>query len=260
LVETWRDALRLSEPFIILHSRWSCLDVGSPCHKVHNTLLMAATPVTQGQYKALMGKNPSHFKDRADNARHPVEQVSWFDAVRYCNALSAKDSLRPAYLIKGKGDQPEVTELEGDGYRLPTEAEWEYSCRAGSKTTYFFGNDAGELSKYAWFNDNSEGSTHPVGEKEASPWGMYDIYGNVGEWCWDWYSNAYIPDPSGTSIDPKGTSEGPNRVVRGGSVWNSASWARSAFRYGRWPGGRSRLRGFRPLRPAPRLGSLEIDL
>ncbi len=224
-----------------------------PQHKVELTqpFLMAATPVTQGQYEALMGKNPSYFKYRTDNLRHPVENVNWFDAVRYCNALSAKESLKSAYLIKGKGNTAEVIELKSDGYRLPTEAEWEYGCRAGTRSAYFFGDNARELSKYAWFGEGSEGSTHPVGEKQVSPWGMYDIYGNVWEWCWDWHSDAYTPDPSGTSIDPKGTSEGPNRVVRGGSYWYSTSRARSAYRLRRRPGYWCRYQGFRPLRPAP---------
>jgi len=226
-----------------------------PQHRVELTrpFLMAATPVTQRQYEAVMENNPSHFKGKSDGSRRPVEYVSWFDAVRYCNALSAKERFKPVYLIKGKGDKQEVTELGGDGYRLPTEAEWEYSCRAWTGTAYFFGDDAGERSKYAWFGEGSEGSTHPVGEKEANPWGMYDMYGNVWEWCWDWYSGAYTSDPGGTSVDPKGTPEGPYRVIRGGSYWGTASWARSAFRYRRWPWSRYWGQGFRPLRFA--LGS-----
>jgi formylglycine-generating enzyme required for sulfatase activity len=163
-------------------------------------------PVTQEQYERVMGANPSKFK----GARHPVDTVSWEDAQEFIgnlNALSAEQS-------------------GGRKYRLPTEAEWEYACRAGTKTAYSFGDDPKVLGKYGWFADNSGSKTHPVGEKEPNPWGGYDMHGNVWEWCHDWYGDY----SAGAVIDPTGPSEGSLRVFRGGS-WNyEAAICRSAYR------------------------------
>jgi formylglycine-generating enzyme required for sulfatase activity len=154
-------------------------------------------PVTQGQYEALMGTNPSEFKGRADR---PVENVSWYDAVRYCNALSAKDGLEPAYEIveTEDADEPQVTwkGLENGGWRLPTEAEWEYACRAGSE-----GPRYGEVGEVAWYDDNSNSRTHAVGLKKPNAWGLYDTLGNVWEWCWDWKTEYWDPT---AALDPEG--------------------------------------------------------
>jgi formylglycine-generating enzyme required for sulfatase activity len=135
-----------------------------------------------------------------------VESVSWDDAVEFCKRLSAKEGLI---------------------YRLPTEAEWEYACRVGSTTRYCFGDDRRQLVEYAWFEGNSGGKTHPVGQKKPNAWGLYDMYGNVWEWCQDWY-DAY---PSGMVTDPQGPSSGSGRVYRGGSWDYVASLCRSAFRF-----------------------------
>ncbi len=129
-------------------------------------------------------------------------------------------------------------------YRLPTEAEWEYACRAGSTTAYSFGDSSSQLSNYAWHEGNSQRKTHPVGKKRPNPWGLYDMYGNVWEWCQDWYGDY----PSGPATDPIGPSTGSRRVLRGGSWYNSPSYCRSASRGGHTPDARRIYYGFRVVR------------
>lgn len=148
--------------------------------------------VTQSQYERVMGNNPSGFK----GANNPVEQVSWEDAVEFCRKLSELPAEKAA----------------GRVYRLPTEAEWEYACRAGTTTKYSFGDDDSELGNYAWFKGNSGNTSHPVGGKKPNAWGLYDMHGNVWEWCQDWYGDY----PSGTVTDPMGATSGSYRVNRGG--------------------------------------------
>jgi formylglycine-generating enzyme required for sulfatase activity len=162
--------------------------------------------VTQEQYENVMGTNPSVFRQ----LRNPVEQVSWEDAVEFCKRLS------------------ELTEEKAAGrvYRLPTEAEWEYACRAGSTTKYSFGDDEGQLRDYAWFDVNSSSKTHRVGQKQQNAWGLFDMHGNVWEWCADWYGE-YPKEPL---TDPVGPAKGLSRVDRGGS-WNSgAAYCESSSR------------------------------
>jgi len=186
---------------------------------------LGAFEVTQAQYEKVMGKNPSYFQGdqvaerhpqtrrvikEVDSSNHPVEQVSWKDAVEFCRKLS---------------DLPEE-KAAGRVYRLPTEAEWEYACRAGSKSAYSFGESSKSLGDYAWFGGNSNGQTHPVGEKKANAWGLYDMHGNVWEWCSDWYGDY----PKGAVSDPVGIREGSNRVFRGGCWGNEAACCRSAYR------------------------------
>jgi len=175
---------------------------------------MGVHEVTQAQYEQVMGVNPSEFKG-ADN---PVEKVSWDDAVEFCRRLS---------------DLP-AEKAAGNVYRLPTEAEWEYACRAGMTTKYSFGDDESDLGDYAWYGDNSDGNTHPVGGKKPNAWGLYDMHGNVWEWCQDWYWDY----PSGSVTDPRGP-RGSNRVVRGGSWGFTAEGCRSADRYGLGPSDRN---------------------
>ncbi|MFM7129761.1 MAG: formylglycine-generating enzyme family protein, partial [bacterium] len=185
--------------------------------------------VTQGQYEQVMGNNPSHFQKRVlkkrDSSMYPVEQVSWNDAVEFCERLSSLPEEKKA----------------GRVYRLPTEAEWEYAFRAGSKTAFTFGDNANGLGAYAWFVGNSEGQTHPVGEKKPNAWGLYDMHGNVWEWCSDWYG-AY---PKQTVTDPVGPREGSDRVFRGGGWSRDATDCRSAIRYGIIPTIGDRDFGFR---------------
>jgi formylglycine-generating enzyme required for sulfatase activity len=179
---------------------------------------LGVTEVTQGQYEKVMGTNPSRFqgnKVQGDSSNLPVEQVSWEDAVEFCKKLS---------------DLPEERKA-GRVYRLPTEAEWEYACRAGSRSFYSFGASSKSLGDYAWFVGNSGLQTHPVGEKKANAWGLHDMHGNVVEWCSDWYGKY----PKGAVSDPGGPDEGSGRVERGGYFGGGAQFCRSAFRYGRVP-------------------------
>ena len=191
--------------------------------------------VTQEEYETVMGRNPSCFsakgggKDRVagqDTRRHPVESVSWNDAIAFCNKLSEREGLRP-YYRSGAGEQS-----GGDGYRLPTEAEWEYACRAGSTTRYSFGDDAASLGEFAWYDGNSGSKTHPVGQKRPNAFGLYDMHGNVWEWCWDGYEERYYANSP--ADDPLGPSQAAGRVIRGGG------WTATRATAGRRTGAGSR--------------------
>jgi len=199
---------------------------------------LAIHPVTQGQYRAVTGQSPSHFKGE-DSL--PVENVSWLDAVEYCNALSRKEKRTPFYAISGT--TVTVPNWNANGNRLPTEAEWEYACRAGSETRFSF-LDERAIGEYAWYSENSGGKVHPVGLKKPNSFGLYDMHGNVWEWCWDGYE-AYKGSPV---IDPRGPSQAPNRVDRGGSWYGTAGFARAAYRAGLQPGDRYGSLGFRVAR------------
>jgi len=183
--------------------------------------------VTQAEYQAVIGSNPSYF---TGDPNHPVENVTWYDATNYCAKLTAAE--------RAAGRLP-----AGYVYRLPTEAEWEYACRAGTTNRFSFGDDPGytRLGEYAWYSANSGGQTHPVGQKRPNGWGLYDMHGNVWEWCLDWYGNY----PGGGVTDPKGPGSGSYRVVRGGSWGPGGRGCRSAFRGGYAPGDRGSLFGFR---------------
>ena len=181
--------------------------------------------VTQEEFERLMAENPSRWKD----PRRPVERVRWSDAIKYCNARSLEEGLQPCYDL-----ETWQCDFSANGYRLPTEAEWEYACRAGSKTSYFFGEEKKKLTNFAWFDDNSVGMTRPVGTKLPNPWGLYDMYGNVAEWCNDFYQVDYYKESP--PQDPRGAPSSETRVVRDGS-WNSpAERCRSAFRDNEDPG------------------------
>jgi formylglycine-generating enzyme required for sulfatase activity len=189
---------------------------------------LGVTEVTQGQYEKVIGTNPSEFQKQVilngDSSMHPVEKVTWEDAVAFCKRLSELPDEKKA----------------GREYRLPTEAEWEYACRAGSDTAYHFGGSSKPSDDFAWFS-NSNKQTHPVGQKKANAWGLYDMHGNVFEWCSDWLGEY----PKGAVSDPTGPKEGVLRVFRGGS-WNSgAASGRSATRFYTGPLGRGDWIGFR---------------
>jgi formylglycine-generating enzyme required for sulfatase activity len=209
-------------------------DTEPPIHRVYITkpFLMTATPVTNKLYSHVMGKTPSYFK--GDN--RPVEQVSWFNAVEFCNRLSDITGLKKVYTIDGENVKPDCS---ANGFRLPTEAEWEYACRAGSSAQRY-----GEIDKIAWYDDNSNGSTQDVGKKEANAWGLYDMLGNVWEWCWDWYSEY----PAGDREDWCGPVDGSRRVLRGGNWGNGAPNCRAAYRRSDGPASRDYGVGFRLLR------------
>jgi formylglycine-generating enzyme required for sulfatase activity len=197
---------------------------------------MGKYEVTQKEYQALMGTNPSYFK--GDNL--PVEQVTWYDAVNYCNALSRKEGLTPAYTVSGTNVS---WNRSANGYRLPTEAEWEYACRAGTTTPYSSGSS---VDGAGWYSSNSASTTQPVGTKQANAWSLYDMHGNVWEWCWDWYG-AY---PSDAQTDPMGASSGSPRVLRGGSWSDIGRIVRSAYRLSYTPSYRISFLGVRLLRPS----------
>jgi len=194
--------------------------------------------VTQGEYEALMGKNPSGFSSCGSNC--PVEKVSWYDAVAYANALSDKQGLTRCY--SGSGDNIRWNK-SCNGYRLPTEAEWEYAARAGQSTVYAGSNRASEV---AWYDYNSGNTTHRVGQKKGNAWGLYDMTGNVSEWVWDRYFRY-----SGNATDPTGPSFGSGRVFRGGDWYYSARYGRVANRDAQAPDARSDSMGFRLARTAP---------
>jgi len=176
---------------------------------------MSISPVTQQEYQSVRTNNPSYFT--GDPSR-PVEQVSWLDATNYCRLLTERE------LAAGRIPA-------GYCYRLPTEAEWEYACRAGTSTRFYYGDDPGytNLAAHAWYRNSSANTTHPVGQKPPNPWGLHDMHGNVWEWCQDWYAAAH---PGGSVIDPQGPPDGILRVLRGGS-WYDFGWlCRSACRIG----------------------------
>ncbi|HKI18297.1 MAG TPA: SUMF1/EgtB/PvdO family nonheme iron enzyme, partial [Isosphaeraceae bacterium] len=218
-------------------------DDEKPRHRVRITrsFYLGKYEVTQAEYEAMMGDNPSRFKGKPKN---PVENVSWLDAVRFCNQLSEREGLKPFYGISGETVQ--VPDWNGTGYRLPTEAEWEYACRAGTATRYSFGDDEASLGEFCWFVGNSGARTQEVGQKRANGIGLHDMHGNVWEWCWDWYSADYYKEPP--VDDPRGPSQASGRVVRGGS-WNGLPRnVRSAYRIRDAPGVRNIVLGFRVAR------------
>jgi formylglycine-generating enzyme required for sulfatase activity len=220
------------------------LDYGaSPSHIVSFTkdYYLDTTDVTQAQYQAVMGTNPSRFT--GDTGR-PVEQVFWYDAARYCNRRSILEGLTPCYDTTTWNCTVSAT-----GYRLPTEAEWEYACRGGTTTGYFWGDssDSATIGQYAWYYANSSATTHPVAQKRPNAYGLYDMSGNVWEWCNDWFGSY----SAGPQTDPTGPATGSYRVLRGGS-WDDGyvgyMYLRSAYRYGMDPDINDCIYGFRCVR------------
>lgn len=190
--------------------------------------------VTQENYQAVTGGNPSYFtagRGYTDEPTRPVEQVSWAGATSYCDLLTQQDSaagLIPTNYV----------------YRLPTEAEWEHACRAGTTTRFSYGDDPGyaNVTTYMWLSSNSGSATHPVGQKLPNPWGLYDMPGNVSEWCQDYFGGAY---PGGSVVDPKGPATGSSPVYRGSSFGDTGRISRSAFRGFQVDGGGTGFIGFR---------------
>jgi formylglycine-generating enzyme required for sulfatase activity len=202
-----------------------------PVHKVKiSAFMMDAWTVTHDMFTKVQLPNPSHWQD---NPKKPVERVRWRDAKQYCNERSMLEGLKPCYNEKTMDWE---CDYSASGYRLPTEAEWEYACRAGTDGPYDFGSPD-KLRQYAWFADNAEEKTHAVGQKKPNLWGLYDMYGNVSEWCEDVYSPTYYQDSA--AVDPRGPpSPGKDvkRVMRGGSWKSSAAMCRATFRQGQRTG------------------------
>jgi len=203
-----------------------------PRHEVRITqgFWLSKYEVTQGQWVAVMdGQNPAFFTEAKvgqDWRNHPVEQVSWDEIQAFLKKLNVN--------------------AEKEMYRLPSEAEWEYAARAGTETLFAFGDDADTLKEYAWYDENSGGTTHPVGTLKPNAWGVHDMHGNVWEWVSDWFDAAYYAQ------SPKENSQGPAsgsyRVIRGGGWGNDAGACRAARRNQNAPGGRDVLFGFRLLK------------
>jgi|GEM_PF-1366174 len=225
---------------------------------------MMTTLVTQAHWYRMMGNNPSHFSGGPDL---PVECVTWFDAVAYANTLSAAHGLPRAYTITSISGTPgtgayrcEVVSMsrlapqETLGWRLPTEAEWEYACRAGSSTPWPFGADPCELRHHAWFGSNSHFRTHDVGQKPSNNWELCDMTGNLFEWCEDWFGPY-----SGSGDDPTGPTSGWGKVIRGGAWSSVASDTRTASRNANDPASRRPTIGFRLVRSCSLSDGLSND-
>src|SRR4051812_16320978 len=203
----------------------------APVHKVKLTpFLIDKFEVTQEMFAKAQLPNPSHWNE---NPKKPVERVRWRDAKQYCNERSLAEGLKPCYDEKTVDWNCDFT---ANGYRLPTEAEWEYACKAGGNDAFDFGQ-AEKLRQFAWFSENANEQTHVVGQKKPNRWGFYDIYGNVSEWCEDVYNPEYYKQsPAVDPAGPPSPGKDVKRVMRGGSWKSSADMSRATFRQGQKTG------------------------
>lgn len=211
-----------------------------PVHDVMvGSFYMCKYPVTQAEYKAIMGKNPSRYKENSA----PVDGINWYEAVEYCNKRSEREGLTPCYTIDGTN----VTcDWKANGYRLPTEAEWEYAARGGKHNSPYRHSGGDDIYEVAWHIFNGGSRIHKVGQKKANALGIHDMNGNVWEWCWDWYDENYYEDL--TLIEPLGPASGDSRVCRGGSWYNNDDICQCAYRGSNYPTYWSAGVGFRVVR------------
>ena len=248
------------------------IDRNKPVHEVTITkpFYMGKYEVTQAEYEKYCSytgsKSPESGYGVGDN--YPVYFVNWYDALVYCNKRSMAEGLTPCYSISDSTDPEDWGEVptssdrtwngveckwNANGYRLPTEAEWEYAARAGDNTvdslTYSGTSDVNKLGDYAWYFDNSKGKTHEVGTKLQNAFGLYDMTGNVSEWCWNWYTYSYDAETEGGS-DPTGTSWGSVRVYRGCDLSDESDYCAVSYRVFSNPSFFSNRRGFRVVRPS----------
>ncbi len=265
---------------ITLYAKWKEIPVGfvfvkggtfsmggtqaneKPVHDVTlSSFYMSDHELTQGEYQAVMGSNPSYFSSKPANeevqSNRPVENLSWFDAIYFCNKYSESAGLTPCYSLDGNTDVSSwnytphsgnnisgtiTCDWTANGYRLPTEAEWEYAAKGGNKSKGYTYSGSNSIENVAWYKSNSGSKTHEVKKKAANELGLYDMSGNVTEWCWDWYSSSYSSD---SVTNPRGPSSGFNRVYRGGGSYQAATDCRAANRICNNPYSRSDGLGFR---------------
>jgi formylglycine-generating enzyme required for sulfatase activity len=226
---------------------WGSFQMGSdegdknekPVHKVTmSSFLMNKYEVSQGEWNSVMRKNPSNFI--GDTL--PVENVTWYEAVEFCNRLSTKEGLTPVYKVV---KNVIICDFNANGYRLPTEAEWEYAAKGGKKDYLVFKYSGGDnIDEVAWYHSNSGSKTRPVGTKAPNSLGLYDMSGNVWEWCWDWFGSYSRRDQT----DPIGPVSGATRVRRGGGWYFGPRFLRSTIRGEFIPINRSNYLGFRVCR------------